>query len=65
VDGAVDIAGEIREQRFFGYSVGRWVDDYTLEAQTVGTMPAERVWLDATTRSATRYASPRDSARGL
>jgi hypothetical protein len=23
VDGAVDLGGEIREQRFFGYSVGR------------------------------------------
>jgi len=50
VDGAVDVAGEIREQRFFGYSVGRWVDDYTVEAQTVGTMPEDRVWLDATGR---------------
>jgi hypothetical protein len=28
VDGAVEIGGEIREQRFLGYSVGRWVDDY-------------------------------------
>ena len=50
VDGGVEIGGEIREQRFFGYSVGRWVDDYTLEAQTVGTMPEDRVWLDATGR---------------
>jgi len=50
VDGAVEIGGEIREQRFFGYSVGRWVDDYTLEAQTVGTMPEDRVWLDSTGR---------------
>jgi hypothetical protein len=50
VDGVVDIAGEIREQRYFGYSVGRWVDDYTLEVQTVGTMPEDRVWLDSTGR---------------
>ena len=50
VDGAVQVGGEIREQRFFGYSVGRWVDDYTVEAQTVGTMPEDRVWLDATGR---------------
>ena len=50
VDGGVDIAGEPREQRFFGYSVGRWVDDYTLEVQTVGTMPEDRVWLDSTGR---------------
>ena len=50
VEGGVDIAGELREQRFFGYSVGRWVDDYTLEVQTVGTMPEDRVWLDSTGR---------------
>ncbi|PYS04310.1 MAG: hypothetical protein DMG15_15225 [Acidobacteria bacterium] len=50
VDGGVEIGGEIREQRFFGYSVGKWVDDYTLEVQTVGTMPEDRVWLDSTGR---------------
>ena len=50
VDGRVEIAGEVREQRFFGYSVGRWIDDYTLEVQTVGTMPEDRVWLDSTGR---------------
>ena len=50
VDGGVDIGGETREVRFFGYSVGRWVDDYTFEVQTVGTMPEERVWLDSTGR---------------
>ena len=50
VDGAVQIGDEIREQRFFGYSVGRWIDDYTLEVQTVGTMPEDRVWLDSTGR---------------
>jgi len=50
VDGGVDIGGDPREQRFFGYSVGRWVDDYTLEVQTVGTMPDDRVWLDSTGR---------------
>ena len=41
---------QIKEQRFFGYSVGKWVDDYTLVAQTVGTMPEDRVWLDSTGR---------------
>jgi hypothetical protein len=50
VDGGVQIGDEVREQRFFGYSVGRWVDDYTLEVQTVGTMPEDRVWLDSTGR---------------
>jgi hypothetical protein len=50
VDGGVVIAGEVREPRFFGYSVGRWVDDTTFEVQTVGTMPEDRVWLDSTGR---------------
>ncbi len=50
IDGGVEVGGEVREQRFLGYSVGRWVDDYTLEVQTVGTMPEDRVWLDATGR---------------
>jgi hypothetical protein len=48
--GAVNLGGEIREQRFLGYSVGRWSDDTTLEAVTVGTMPEDRVWLDSTGR---------------
>jgi hypothetical protein len=50
LDGGVDIDGQYREQRWFGYSVGRWIDDYTLEVQTVGTMPDDRVWLDNTGR---------------
>ena len=50
VDGGVQIGNEFREQRFFGYSVGRWVDDFTFEVQTVGTMPEDRVWLDSTGR---------------
>jgi hypothetical protein len=50
IDGGVEIAGEVREQRFLGYSVGRWLDDYTFQSQTVGTMPEDRVWLDATGR---------------
>jgi len=32
------------EPRWFGYSVGKWVDDYTLVVQTSGT--DERTWLD-------------------
>ena len=50
VEGGVQIGEELREQRFLGYSVGRWLDDYTFEARTVGTMPEERVWLDSTGR---------------
>ena len=50
VDGGVELGGELREQRLFGYSVGRWVDDYTFEARTIGTMPEDRAWLDSTGR---------------
>jgi hypothetical protein len=50
VDGGVEVGGDYREQRFFGYSVGKWIDDYTLEVQTVGTLPENRVWLDNTGR---------------
>jgi hypothetical protein len=50
-EGGVDLGGgDIREPRFFGYSVGRWVDDYTFEVRTIGTMPDDRVWLDSTGR---------------
>jgi hypothetical protein len=49
-DGGVEIDGKYREPRWFGYSVGKWLDDYTLEVQTVGTMPEDRVWLDNTGR---------------
>jgi hypothetical protein len=48
--GGVEINGQYREPRWFGYSVGTWVDDYTLDVQTVGTMPEQRVWLDNTGR---------------
>jgi hypothetical protein len=50
LDGAVEVDGQIREQRFFGYSVGKWLDDYTFQIDTVGTMPEDRVWLDSTGR---------------
>jgi hypothetical protein len=50
VDGGVEVDGEYRDPRWFGYSVGRWIDDYTLEVVTVGTMPEDRVWLDNTGR---------------
>lgn len=32
------------EPRFFGYSVGKWTDDYTFEADTVGV--DDKTWLD-------------------
>jgi hypothetical protein len=50
LDGGVEIDGQYREQRIFGYSVGTWIDDNTLEITTVGTLPEDRVWLDSTGR---------------
>jgi len=57
VDGGVQLgqgwgtdSGHVREQRFYGYSVGNWVDDTTLVVETAGTMPEDRVWLDSTGR---------------
>jgi hypothetical protein len=50
VDGGVLVGKEIREPRFYGYSVGKWVDDNTLVVQTIGMMPEDRVWLDLTGR---------------
>jgi hypothetical protein len=49
-DGGVEMDGKHREPRWFGYSVGTWLDDFTLEVETVGTMPEDRVWLDNTGR---------------
>jgi hypothetical protein len=50
LDGGVEIDGQFSEQRWMGYSVGKWVDDHTLEIQTVGMMPEDLVWLDNTGR---------------
>ena len=50
VEGGVLVGKEIREPRFYGYSVGKWVDETTLVVQTVGTMSEDRVWLDGTGR---------------
>jgi hypothetical protein len=38
------------ERQFYGYSVGKWLDDTTLVVETVGMMPEDRVWLDSTGR---------------
>jgi hypothetical protein len=35
---------EILEPRWYGYSVGKWVDDYTMVADTIGL--DERTWID-------------------
>lgn len=41
-----ELPKDIPEPRWYGYSVGKWVDDTTLVVQTIGTMGSERVWLD-------------------
>jgi hypothetical protein len=46
VDGGVMVGNEFKEQRYFGYSVGKWVDDTTLVVQTVGTMGDDKTWMD-------------------
>ena len=56
VDGGVEVDGEYRDTRWFGYSVGKWVDDYTLEVVTVGIMPDDRAWLDNTGRPISEQA---------
>jgi hypothetical protein len=45
-----EVPKEIPENRFYGYSAGKWVDDTTLVVQTVGMMQEDRVWLDSTGR---------------
>jgi hypothetical protein len=50
VDGGVLVEKQVREQRFYGYSVGKWVDGSTLVVQTVGMMAEDKVWLDGTGR---------------
>ena len=50
VDGGVQIGNEVKEPRYYGYSVGKWVDDTTLVVQTVGMMSEDRVWLDTAGR---------------
>jgi hypothetical protein len=50
VDGGVLIGKEVKEPRYYGYSVGKWADDTTLLVQTVGMMKEDRVWLDTAGR---------------
>ena len=49
-DGGVLVSGEVKEPRYYGYSVGKWVDDTTLVVDTIGTMGEDRVWLDTAGR---------------
>ena len=50
VDGGVIAGGTYKASKWYGYSVGEWVDDYTLTVRTVGMMSEDRVWLDSTGR---------------
>ena len=45
-----EVPTDVPEPRFYGYSVGKWVDDTTLVVDTVGMMSEDRVWLDSTGR---------------
>src|SRR5579883_847804 len=48
--GGVLINGEVKEPRYYGYSVGKWLDDTTLQIDTIGMMGEDRVWLDTAGR---------------
>ena len=50
VEGGVIAGGTYKASKWYGYSVGEWIDDYTLVVRTVGMMPEDRVWLDSTGR---------------
>jgi hypothetical protein len=40
------VGKETREPRYYGYSVGKWVNDTKLVVDTVGTMGDDRTWMD-------------------
>jgi len=50
VDGGVLVGKEVKEPRYYGYSVGKWEDDTTIVVQTTGMMGEDRVWLDTSGR---------------
>jgi len=50
IDGGVKAGKELKESRFYGYSVGHWTDDTTLVVDTLGMMPENKVWLDTAGR---------------
>ena len=47
-----ELPKEIPAPRYYGYSVGKWIDDTTLVVNTIGTEGDEKVWLDETGRPA-------------
>src|ERR1700730_3490274 len=50
IEGGVKDGNELKESRFYGYSVGKWADDTTLVVDTVGMMGEDKVWLDTAGR---------------
>jgi len=65
VDGGVLVDGQLREQRWMGYSVGKWIDDTTLQVETVGTLPEDRVWLDNSGRPVSDQVQVTETFRRL
>jgi hypothetical protein len=45
-----ELPKEVPDNRWYGYSAGKWTDDTTLDVQTVGIMGEPRQWLDETGR---------------
>jgi len=62
-DGGVIAGGTYKASKWYGYSVGEWVDDYTLVVRTVGIMPEDRIWLDSTGRPISDAATVEEEFR--
>jgi hypothetical protein len=45
-----DFPKELPDNRWYGYSIGRWADPATFVVNTIGLIGNERVWLDETGR---------------
>jgi hypothetical protein len=45
-----DFPAELPDSRYYGYSIGKWVDDTTLVVNTIGIVGNEKIWLDETGR---------------
>jgi hypothetical protein len=45
-----ELPKEFPDSRYYGYSVGKWVDDNTLVVTTAGIIGDEKLWLDETGR---------------
>jgi hypothetical protein len=45
-----ELPKELPDNRYYGFSVGKWVDDTTFVVNTIGLVGNEKVWLDETGR---------------